>query len=110
MRLRSSLLQSLEDYEAYGQAFYRLAAETGTLLEINGSEARLDLDEHRVRAATEAGCRFVIDSDAHERSDWRHLRFGVAVARRGWLTPELVANTLPRDDFVVLLREKPHRI
>ena len=92
------------------EAFYRLAAETGTLLEINGSPARLDLDEHHVRAASEAGCRFVIDSDAHERSEWRHLVWGTAVARRGWLTPELVANTLPRDDFVALMREKPHRV
>ena len=91
------------------EAFYRLAAETGTLLEINGSEARLDLDEHRIRAATEAGCRFTIDSDAHERADWQHLAWGTAIARRGWITPELVANTLPRDDFIALMREKPDR-
>ena len=92
------------------EAFYRLAAETGTLLEINGSEARLDLDEHRVRAAAEVGCRFTIASDAHERADWQHLAWGTAIARRGWITPELVANTLPRDDFIALMREKPHRL
>jgi DNA polymerase (family 10) len=92
------------------EAFYRLAAETGTLLEINGSPARLDLDEHRIRAATEAGCRFVIDSDAHKRVDWQHLEWGTAIARRGWVTPELVANTLPRDEFLALMREKPHRV
>jgi DNA polymerase (family 10) len=89
--------------------FYLRAAETGTLLEINGSDARLDLDEHRIRAAAEAGCRFVIDSDAHERAEWQNLRWGVAIARRGWLGPERVANTLPRDAFVALMREKPHR-
>jgi DNA polymerase (family 10) len=92
------------------EAFYRLAAETGTLLEINGSQARLDLDEQRIRAAADAGCRFVIDSDAHERSEWRHLRYGVAIARRAWLGPELVANTLPTDAFVALMQEKPHRL
>ena len=91
------------------EAFYRLAAETGTLLEINGSPARLDLDEHRIRAATEIGCRFVIDSDAHARADWAHLDWGVAIARRGWVTKDLVANTLPRDDFIALMRDKPHR-
>ena len=98
------------DLDLDWEAFYRLAAETGTLLEINGSEARLDLDEHRIRAATEAGCRFTIDSDAHVRADWQHLIWGTAIARRGWVTPDLVANTLPCDDFVALMREKPHRV
>ncbi len=98
------------DLDLDWEAFYRLAAETGTLLEINGSEARLDLDEHRIRAATEAGCRFVIDSDAHVRADWAHLTWGTHIARRGWVTPELVANTLPRAAFVELMREKPHRV
>jgi DNA polymerase (family X) len=90
------------------EAFYRLAAETGTLLEINGSQARLDLDEHRIRAAADAGCRFTIDSDAHERAEWQGLTWGVAIARRGWLGPERVANTLPREDFLGLMQEKPH--
>lgn len=92
------------------EAFYRLAAESGTLLEINGSPSRLDLDEHHIRAAVEAGCRFTIDSDAHERSDWQNLDWGTAIARRGWVTPELVANTLACDDFLALMREKPHRL
>ncbi len=96
------------DLDLDWEAFYRLAAETGTLLEINGSQARLDLDEHRIRAAAEAGCRFVIDSDAHERSEWQNLAWGTAIARRGWLTPELVANTLPLDRFMALLADKPH--
>jgi DNA polymerase (family 10) len=91
------------------EAFYRLAADSGTLLEINGSQARLDLDEHHIRNAIEAGCRFVIDSDAHERSEWASLDWGTAIARRGWVGPELVANTLPLDGFLVLMRDKPHR-
>jgi len=98
------------DLDLDWESFYRLAAETGTLLEINGSEARLDLDEHRIRAAIDAGCRFTIDSDAHERRDWQHLDWGTAIARRGWVTPELVANTLPLEAFIALLAEKPHRL
>jgi DNA polymerase (family 10) len=89
-------------------AFYRTAAETGTLLEINGSEARLDLDEHRIRAAIEAGCRFVIDSDAHDRKDWQNLDRGTTIARRGWLSAALVANALPLDAFLDTMGEKPH--
>ena len=73
------------DLDLDWEAFFRAAAETGTLLEINGSEERLDLSAERIRAAREAGCGFVISSDAHERSEWRNLDFGVAMARRGWL-------------------------
>lgn len=96
------------DLDLDWEVFYRTAAETGTLLEINGSEARLDLDEHRIRAALDAGCRFVIDSDAHDRNDWRNLDRGTTIARRGWLTAASVANTLPRDAFIEMMREKPH--
>ena len=64
------------DLDLDWEAFYRLAAETGTLLEVNGSEERLDLDEHRIRAAREAGCRFVIDSDAHDRGGVAEPRLG----------------------------------
>ena len=45
----------------------------GTLLEVNGSDERLDLDDRRIRAALDAGCRFTIDSDAHYRHEWDNL-------------------------------------
>jgi DNA polymerase (family 10) len=98
------------DLDLDWEAFYALAAETGTLLEINGSEARLDLEPQRIRAARAAGCLFVISSDAHHRSEWRHLDFGVAMARRGWLEAGAVANSLGLDGFLALMRDKPHRL
>ncbi len=98
------------DLDLDWEAFYGLAAETGTLLEVNGSEARLDLEPQRIRAARAAGCAFVISSDAHERAEWRHLDFGVAMARRGWLEADRVANCLPLADFLALMRDKPHRL
>ena len=93
------------DLDLDWESFYGLAAETGTLLEINGSEERLDLDEDRVRSALAAGCSFTIDSDAHDRAEWRNLDWGVAIARRGWLRAEDVANTLELDAFLALLAE-----
>jgi DNA polymerase (family 10) len=93
------------DLDLDWEAFYRLAAETGTLLEINGSPERLDLDEHRTRAALDAGCRFVIDSDAHDQGEWQNLVWGVAVARRGWVSATDVVNTLPLEAFLARLRE-----
>ena len=92
-----------DDLDLDWDAFYREAAETGTLLELNGSDERLDLDDRRARAALNAGCRFTIDSDAHYLREFGNLDFGVAQARRAWLTADVVANTRPLDGFLAML-------
>ena len=97
------------DLDLDWDAFYRRAAETGTFLEINGSEDRLDLDEERVRGAREAGCRFTIDSDAHDPTEWQHLVWGTTIARRAWIEPDLVANTRPLEAFLGLIEERSQR-
>jgi DNA polymerase (family X) len=71
------------------------AAKTGTMLEINANPDRRDLSDVHARLAAEAGALIVIDSDAHSARTLRVIRYGVATARRGWLTPENVANTRP---------------
>jgi DNA polymerase (family X) len=69
------------------------AARTGTMLEINAAPDRRDLDDVHARAAAEAGVLIVVDSDAHSVRNLELMRFGVATARRAWLTPAQVANT-----------------
>jgi DNA polymerase (family X) len=71
------------------------AVETGTFLEINANPDRRDLNDVYARAAAEAGVMLVIDSDAHWPRTLANMRFGVATARRAWLTAENVANTRP---------------
>lgn len=71
------------------------AAATGTMLEINAAPDRRDLSDLHARAAAEAGVTIVIDSDAHSPTLLPLMRYGVATARRAWLTPENVANTRP---------------
>lgn len=68
------------------------AAERGVALEINGQPERLDLDPDMARAAAAHGVEFVIGSDAHRQDGLDLRRFGVAVARRGWLGPDRVVN------------------
>ena len=69
------------------------AARTGTFLEINAAPDRRDLNELHARAAAQSGVRIVIDSDAHSVRNLELMRYGVATARRAWLTPGQVANT-----------------
>ena len=69
------------------------AARTHTMLEINAAPDRRDLNELHARAAAEAGVLVLVNSDAHSVRNLELMRFGVATARRAWLTPAQVANT-----------------
>lgn len=78
------------------------AARTGTMLEINAAPDRRDLHDVHARNAAAAGVKLLIDSDAHGVRELALVRWGIATARRGWITPDHVANTRPLDDFLAL--------
>jgi DNA polymerase (family 10) len=71
------------------------AARSHTMLEINAAPDRRDLNEIHARAAAGAGVLIVVDSDAHSVRNLDLMRFGIATARRAWLTRDQVANTRP---------------
>jgi DNA polymerase (family 10) len=71
------------------------ALRTGTFLEINANPDRRDLGEQNARLAAEAGVTLVINSDAHGAETLANIRYGVATARRAWVTAAQVANTRP---------------
>ena len=69
------------------------ALETGTFLEINSQPDRLDLSDVNARLAGEAGVKIVVSSDAHQVKALDYVDFGIAQARRAWLTADQIANT-----------------
>jgi DNA polymerase (family X) len=71
------------------------AARTGTMLEINSSPDRRDLNDVNARAAAAAAVPIVINCDAHRVTGFEVARYGIATARRAWLTAADVANTRP---------------
>jgi DNA polymerase (family X) len=75
------------------------AAGRGVRMEINASPERLDLFETLIRVAKAKGAKFVISTDAHHPKHLDNMRYGVTMARRGWLGPGDVLNTLPRAEF-----------
>jgi DNA polymerase (family 10) len=77
------------DIDAVAEA----AVRTGTFLEINANPDRRDLNELNARRAAQAGATLVIDSDAHWTRTLANMKYGVATARRAWLTAADVANT-----------------
>ncbi|HEX8066532.1 MAG TPA: DNA polymerase/3'-5' exonuclease PolX [Thermoleophilaceae bacterium] len=89
------LIERRRPYALDVDAVAKAAARTGTFLEINGNPDRRDLDELNARRAVDLGATIVIDSDAHGSETLRNFRYGVATARRAWLTVADVANTRP---------------
>ncbi len=105
------LIERREPYAVDLDAVFAAAARTGTLLEINANPDRRDLSDVHARAAARAGVTLVIDSDAHRTRTLANMRWGVATARRAWLTREQVANTRPWRELETLLKryQSPHR-
>jgi DNA polymerase (family 10) len=75
------------------------AVKRGVMFEINSSPERLDLSAAMSRTAKKKGARFVINTDAHHPKHLANMRYGVATARRAWLAPSDVLNTLPVAEF-----------
>jgi DNA polymerase (family 10) len=80
-------------YALNAEQVIEAAARTGTMLEINASPDRRDLNDIHARAAAAAGVPIVINCDAHKPTDFDYRRYGVATARRAWLTKKDIANT-----------------
>jgi DNA polymerase (family 10) len=89
--------------------FERVAAEAvarGVWLEINSSPERLDLHAPLIRAAKAKGARFTISTDAHHPQQLANMRYGVTMARRGWLGKTDIMNALAAGDFAAALRKR----
>jgi DNA polymerase (family 10) len=74
-------------------------AQSRAAVEVNGDPHRLDMEPRWIREARKRGIRFVISTDAHSTSQLRNVRYGVAMARRGWVRRGEVLNALPADAF-----------
>jgi DNA polymerase (family 10) len=93
--------------EGYAYDFGRIAAEAarrGVWMEINASPQRLDLHVPLLRSARRLGVKFVVSTDAHHPKHLANMRFGVAMARRGWLQRGDVMNTRAAADFAAAIR------
>jgi len=104
------MIQTRDDLDLDWETVYAEAARTGTALEMNGSDHRLDLADTRARRAVELGGLLALDSDAHNLGELDNLRWCVAQARRAWVEPEVVINTWPRARLLEWVAGKPSRV
>ena len=82
-------------------------AKHGVAMECNSYPDRLDLKEVYLRMCRERGVKVVISTDSHVAANLAFIRYGVTMARRGWLEKKDVINTLPCEEFLGALRAKP---
>ena len=81
-------------YEVDLQAVLDAAAEHDVCMEVNCFPDRLDLRDVDCRAAGSRGVRVSLGTDSHRTEHMGFIRLGVITARRGWLGPKDVLNTL----------------
>lgn len=82
------------------------AARRNVYLEINASPERLDLTASLAREAKARGVKFVVSTDAHHPKHLSNMRYGVTMARRAWLEPSDIVNTLGVDAFARAIRKQ----
>jgi DNA polymerase (family 10) len=80
------------------------AIKRNVWFEINASPERLDLNGTLARTAKSRGAKFTISTDAHHPKHLHNMWYGVVTARRGWLGPADVLNTLSAENFEQAIR------
>lgn len=95
------LISTREGYENLDlDKIFAKASQTETILEINAFPDRLDLNDINSRRAKEFGVKFVIGTDSHHLEMLNFNRFGIAVARRAWLTKKDILNTYSWEELL----------
>jgi DNA polymerase (family 10) len=100
------LIQEREGADLDIEAVLQAAAESGVAMEINAHPSRLDLDDIHARRAKELGIPIAINTDAHSEEDLDMLPYGVATARRAWLTKQDVINCWPTKKLLDWLKKR----
>jgi DNA polymerase (family 10) len=98
------LLGSRDPYEVDLEQVFATARRLGKAVEINASPWRLDLKDTHARRARDLGLQLSIDTDTHYLNELDHLALGIATARRAWIGPEQVVNTLPLERLLAWAR------
>ena len=94
------LIESRPPFECRMDEVLDAVAASRAAIEVNGDPRRLDLEPRWIRAARRRGIKFVVSTDAHSTRNLENLPYGVAMARRGWLSRADILNTLPVEEFM----------
>lgn len=97
------LLQEREGIDLDWDAVFDFCLRNDKWLEVDAWPNRLDLPDVLVKEFVAKGGKIIIDTDSHNASHLDYMRFGVWVARRGWVSKDSVINTLSFAKLVKIL-------
>ncbi len=100
------LLLAREPYAIEMTRIIDEAAKTGVAIELNAHPYRLDIDWRLCKVAKGKGVKIAINPDAHDEEGLSHTTFGIGIARKGWLEPNNILNTLDLDQIKTFLQER----
>jgi DNA polymerase (family 10) len=98
------LIGERDAYDVDMDEILTIAKKTGTAIEINAYPLRLDINDTYAKRAKEIGIPIVIATDTHVTNQFDYMRYGVSIARRGWLEKDDVLNTLAVDKLLKRLK------
>lgn len=100
------LISSRPPYEMDMELVLEAAARFNVALELNAHSERLDLKDGHLRLAKEMGLKIAVSTDSHSTGQLGNMVFGLHMARRGWLEPENILNTMGLKDLKAFLGER----
>lgn len=100
------LLLAREGYPVDMEALLNAAADQQVAIELNANPHRLDLDWRYLLQAKEKGVKISINPDAHRIEGISDIRYGVYMARKGWLTASDVLNCMNWQDLLRFAQQR----
>lgn len=93
-----------EGFDLDWEKIFAFCRKNKKIIEINAWPNRLDLPDEMVKDAVKNGVKMVINSDSHAADQLSHIKYGVAVARRGWATKNDIINTMSYNKIRKILK------
>ena len=97
------LLNKRNGYELIWDELFDYVKKNKKILEINSWPYRLDLPDTLIRKAKELGIKFAINTDSHASDQMDLMRYGVAMARRGWAEKNDIINAMSYNEMTKYL-------
>ena len=94
------LIHQRDPYEIDLEKIFDKAKETNTILEINSSPDRLDLNDINIKEAVNKKVKLGIGTDAHNLEQLKFIEFGLSQAKRGWAEKHNIVNSLEWKDLI----------
>lgn len=94
------LIARRKGYNVDLEELIELASKTNTALELNSNPMRLDLEPKWLTKAQEFNIPIAVNTDSHQTTTLPYMKYGLQVARKGWLKPETVMNSWDVDEII----------